>query len=431
MRKGFFGPAKSSTKSSRAAPLVESAASNATADVRGTTPITATPPDIADRTVKLVDQGDEEETRSIGELFYQDAPDELLRLMLSMLPDETVGRFNNVRLASRRLMHIVESICRKVNNGTIWPVDHNRYFPPMLQKFERIEHLVSYDFRLGGLQGCPVTLKTLFIDGQRVGTLEPLSLCIGLEELTIKSSSVMVACPVTDLSPLTACLKLRKVNIIHSRVQKLCALPSIKFLGLGHHCPLPFLKDITPLENYPLLTFLNLKCNKGIVDLSPLTKCKLISVLVLDQCSQVGSLMPLASLPNLTVLSCFEIDPLVSFAPLAIQSLRVVCCTPSSVGVFELLNAAPWIYINSDPNVDLHKLVAKTQLIPGQNVHVSNLKNDKGHRLPPARNPGDPILKIQGILPSGDLLLIGACGATMTESVYSCYPCFFDMTVDA
>ena len=87
----------------------------------------------------------------------------------------------------------------------------------------------------------------------------------------------------------------------------------------------------------PWLKVVELNCNSELNDLSPLSACTAIELLLIDNCPLITSLAPLSALLNLKELCCNFIDPQTSILPLAsCTGLKRLYCDFDAVDLKEL-----------------------------------------------------------------------------------------------
>ena len=196
------------------------------------------------------------------------------------------GGLNELRLVSKRLMHVIETCATRLTH-------HERLGPDslplgMLKKLTRIQHIKCYSHRLRSLEGCPDRLHSIEIYCASLLTLEPLKGCIHLEQL-----SLWYAHEISDISPISGCKKLKKLRIN----------------------------------------------NSPITDLSPLASLHLLEDVNLFGCESIKSLVPISGLMNLWRLNCWQyVDiPQMSLLPLATcTGLKQVECHPYTLDLQEL-----------------------------------------------------------------------------------------------
>ena len=161
--------------------------------------------------------------------IYHEAPDDIMEHIISMFSDCDEwggnGGMNALRLVSKRLMHAVEACATRLTNEK--RDDGLESLPiTLLKRCKRIEH-ITCDSRLSSLEGCPAGLKSLWIrSGALLQSLEPFSVCIGLENLFISSDATCIF----DLSPLATCTRLKKLTISGSIVTDISFLASMPLL---------------------------------------------------------------------------------------------------------------------------------------------------------------------------------------------------------
>ena len=244
--------------------------------------------------LKMTEYGikwDEEEISAMQEIkvaarrLYHEAPNDVFELFVMLLSDvdklyiygRGVEGLNVLRLVSKRCLRVVESVAtRLTSDGYVetLPV-------VVINRCSRIEHIRCRG-EVRSLEGCPFGLKSLHIAyGSRVGSLEPLSACKGLETLEIDD-----AYEIFDLSPLSACKNLKILTMKRSKVTDLSPLSVMTLLeelelSRHHERTYPYavhkfepsIKDLTSLSHCNHLQKLSIGGNLGIKDLKALSQC--------------------------------------------------------------------------------------------------------------------------------------------------------------
>ena len=231
------------------------------------------------------------------------------------------GGINVLRLVCKRLMQVVESCATRLTNQQY---NGPESLPLALRRCMRIEHIRSYSRNLRSLEGCPNGLKSLYIDGSSLQSLEPLNGCTELESLVISNP-----CRISDLSPLASCTRIKKLTIILSQVTDISALSSMPLLeevDLGKNVHYPSIKDLSPLIQCKRLRVLDIGGNQDIEDISPLTQCSQLEELLMWGLTKITDLKPLSSLIKLKKLGIGNV-PVEDLTPLsALQGLEELRC---------------------------------------------------------------------------------------------------------
>jgi Leucine-rich repeat (LRR) protein len=125
--------------------------------------------------------------------------------------------------AEASLMRLVESCATRLTNERVneGPVS----FPLVLRRCVRIEHIICDSYNLSSLEECPSGLKSLYVSGCSLQSLEPLRGCTELEILKVYDAR-----NISDLTPLNACTRLKKLTINYSQVTDISVLSSMPLL---------------------------------------------------------------------------------------------------------------------------------------------------------------------------------------------------------
>lgn len=154
-------------------------------------------------------------------------------------------------------------------------------------------------------------LKTLYLNGNQITDLSPLSSFTDLERLFLENNRI------SDISPLGGLSKLSILNMNGNNISDITPLEGctgLTFIGLDNNT----IADITPLKGLAELDVVNLKENR-ITDLSPLGGLDLTSLgLGSNIISDVSPLGKIAGLENLDLSSnnITDVKPLGSLAKL-------------------------------------------------------------------------------------------------------------------
>lgn len=196
--------------------------------------------------------------------------------------------------------------------------------PYYCQRCRRIEWIRCYSCILRSLDGCPIGLKVLHIEGSpHISDLSPLASCCRMVALAISDSSIADISVVASM-PLLEGFACRKFGI----------RPSIKVLA--------------PLSSCPKLRELYFFSNKELEDLSPLASCSALETLDINHCRLITSLAPLSTLKNLQHLNCRGVHPETSLLPLlSCFGLKTLYCNPDAVDLNKVKARRPELSINS------------------------------------------------------------------------------------
>ena len=296
--------------------------------------------------------------QEIGEIvflrhLYHDIPNDLFELIISLFSDVNEngrerGGLNIFRLVNKRLKQVVESCATKLRNpsGSEGTTD----LPSaLLSRCHRIQDLSCFSWSLSSLDGLQRLsgLQRLFLYGEKVGSLEPLSACTKMEKIEIYRASL-----ISDLAPLGSCTNLKRILIDGSRVVDLSPLSPLSLLEsltIRKDSGLPSIQNLSPLSRCARLNELFIGGNVDIEDLSPLTQCMELEELRMERCIRVENLMPLASLQGLLKLSVRGIDTRASVFPLSFcAGLKVLGCGLDAVDLDELRKMRQELKIESD-----------------------------------------------------------------------------------
>ena len=216
---------------------------------------------------------------------YDEAPDDVFELIVSEccdFGDDGCGRggLNAFRLANKRLKQVVESCTTMLTNRQ--KEDGPDSLPiPIIQRCRRIEVIRCLSHNLRSLEGCLDGLKGLVIGrAPHLSDISPLASCIMMDTLFIEDSSI------TDISVVVS-IPLLNTFTCQKR-------------GLGR----PSIKDLSPLSSCTRLKMLLLGGNYEIKDLSPLSVCTNLEELEICGIRPETSLLPLASCTRLKELKC-------------------------------------------------------------------------------------------------------------------------------
>ena len=308
---------------------------------------------------------------SFAHQFYQDAPNDVFELIVSLFSiidekGEGKGGLNVLKLVDKRFKRAVDAVATRLTQLG----NQTSLIAPLpvaaLKRCKGIQLVRADGYSLKQVEGLPIGLRTLIICNARcLPTLDILSACPRLETLDLG-----YAPSIKDLSPLMVCKRLKRLAIGYSGIVDVSLLPSFSFLvdlSIGKGGSGASIKDIVPISECKALKKIDLRGNHEITskDLSLLRKCLDLEELVLWSMSQikevsflnegfaklrvlnigyakVESLSPLMRLPNLEELDCQGLPPTTSLLPLAsCHKLKMARSSENSKDLIELRAIAP------------------------------------------------------------------------------------------
>jgi hypothetical protein len=154
---------------------------------------------------------------SPSQMTLSDLPEDILRLIMTSLSHVITldgrdkygwgrGGMNAVRLTCKWLMRVVESCVTRLSDLSSSAC--SLLFKDTM-RCQRIELIRCGSWDLESVEGCPVRLKKLILNGRSLQNLEPLRACTELELLEIFDTPLRFS----DLSPLASCAKMRVISV--------------------------------------------------------------------------------------------------------------------------------------------------------------------------------------------------------------------------